>query len=297
MRVGGGQEGSRGNIDNYGRLMVGNKKVWAGILVLALVVAGAGVGYAQWGGGDSGEEEGPDHPRRRRAAHAAGHRDADRHARAPGAAQGDRRRAGTGERGLLEGRSTAHGRRAAVRDRRARRDRGAGHRCGSSGRSASATAATTCSSSSGSSRPPATIPGAMDTVFTEQTRFALAQWQAQHHYPGATPVSPQSVTVSLAQGSGYTLGKQTAAGLIIGAGGARGRPPRHDVASRTTACSRRSARRRDRVGDARAQDPVDERGGVGGNAGDVRRSPRRSRAPPISPSTSTRVGPRTATTS
>jgi archaeosine-15-forming tRNA-guanine transglycosylase len=61
----------------------------------------------------------------------------------------------------------------------------------------------------------------MDTVFTEQTRFALAQWQAQHHYPGATPVAPQSVTVSLAQGSGYTLGKQTAAGLIIGPGGAR----------------------------------------------------------------------------
>ena len=51
-------------------------------------------------------------------------------------------------------------------------------------------------------------PGPMNTVFTEQTRFALAQWQAQHHYPGATPVSPQSVTVSLAQGSGYTLGKQ-----------------------------------------------------------------------------------------
>ena len=64
-------------------------------------------------------------------------------------------------------------------------------------------------------------PGAMDTVFTEQTRFALAQWQAQHHYPGATPVAQQSVTVSLAQGSGYTLGKQTAAGLIIGPGGAQ----------------------------------------------------------------------------
>jgi len=37
--------------------MVGNKKVWAGILILALVVAGAGVGYAQWGGSDSGKKK------------------------------------------------------------------------------------------------------------------------------------------------------------------------------------------------------------------------------------------------
>jgi len=64
-------------------------------------------------------------------------------------------------------------------------------------------------------------PGAMDTVFTESTRFALAQWQAQHHYPGATPVSPQTVTVSLGQGTGYTLGAQVAAGLTIGPSGAR----------------------------------------------------------------------------
>ncbi len=64
-------------------------------------------------------------------------------------------------------------------------------------------------------------PGPMDTVFTERTRFALAQWQAQHHYPGATPVSDQTVTVSLAQGTGYQLGAQTAAGLTIGPGGAR----------------------------------------------------------------------------
>ena len=37
--------------------MVGNKKVWAGILILALVVAGAGVAYAQWGGSDSGKKK------------------------------------------------------------------------------------------------------------------------------------------------------------------------------------------------------------------------------------------------
>ena len=33
--------------------MVRNKKVLAGIVVLALVVAGAGVGYAKWGGSGS----------------------------------------------------------------------------------------------------------------------------------------------------------------------------------------------------------------------------------------------------
>ena len=60
-------------------------------------------------------------------------------------------------------------------------------------------------------------PGPLTSVFTEQTRFALAQWQAEHHYPGATPVAPTSVTVSLTQSSGgYTLGAQTSAGLIIG---------------------------------------------------------------------------------
>jgi len=62
-------------------------------------------------------------------------------------------------------------------------------------------------------------PGPMSNVFTEQTQFALAQWQAQHHYPDATPVAAESVTVSLAQGAGYTLGAQAAAGLIIGGGG------------------------------------------------------------------------------
>jgi multidrug efflux pump subunit AcrA (membrane-fusion protein) len=64
-------------------------------------------------------------------------------------------------------------------------------------------------------------PGPLNTIFTEQTRFALAQWQAQHHYPGAVPDSPQTVTVSLGQGTGYTLGAQVAAGLTIGPGGAQ----------------------------------------------------------------------------
>jgi hypothetical protein len=65
-------------------------------------------------------------------------------------------------------------------------------------------------------------PGTMNTVFTEQTRFALAQWQAEHHYPGAVPTTPQTVTVSLSQGTGYELGPKASAGLTIGpAGGVR----------------------------------------------------------------------------
>jgi hypothetical protein len=70
-------------------------------------------------------------------------------------------------------------------------------------------------------------PGTMDTVFTEQTQVALGQWQAQHHYPSATAAGPQSVTVSLTQGSGYKLGDQTAAGLMIG-------PPPGQTTAKTT---------------------------------------------------------------
>ena len=58
-------------------------------------------------------------------------------------------------------------------------------------------------------------PGVVDSHFTDQTRFALAQWQAAHGYPGAAPSVNQSVNVSLQQGSGYKLGDQTSAGLTI----------------------------------------------------------------------------------
>ncbi len=66
-------------------------------------------------------------------------------------------------------------------------------------------------------------PGPMNGEFTEQTRFALAQWQAQHHYPGAVPRTPQTVTVSLGQGSGYEIGAQSSAGLTIPGGGTAAR--------------------------------------------------------------------------
>ncbi len=59
-------------------------------------------------------------------------------------------------------------------------------------------------------------PGPMTPMFTEQTQFALAQWQAAHHYPDAVPATSQSVTVALEQGTGYTLGNEVSAGLIIG---------------------------------------------------------------------------------
>ena len=68
--------------------------------------------------------------------------------------------------------------------------------------------------------------GPSNNLYTEQTQFALAQWQAQHGYPNSTPATPQSVSVSLEQGTGYELGDQDTAGLIIG-------PPATQTASVT----------------------------------------------------------------
>jgi hypothetical protein len=59
-------------------------------------------------------------------------------------------------------------------------------------------------------------PGAVDQTYTEQTRFALAQWQAAHGYPAAVPETTQTVNVALQQGTGYKLGTETSAGLTIG---------------------------------------------------------------------------------
>jgi hypothetical protein len=200
--------------------MVGNKKVWAGILILALVVAGAGVGYAQWGGSDSGKKKDliilADVERRtlqdtvtltgtlarqelRKVTSVAQGRVSGVYAKDGSSARaGQRLFAIDGRDAIAEPGSVRFFRPLGVGDR-----------------GDDVLQLKRILAAAGDN------PGPMDTVFTEQTRFALAQWQAQHHYPGATPVSPQSVTVSLAQGTGYTLGSQTAAGLIIGAGGAR----------------------------------------------------------------------------
>jgi multidrug efflux pump subunit AcrA (membrane-fusion protein) len=219
MRFRGGQEDPPGD-DEHGRLTVGNKKVWAGILVLALVVAGAGAGYAQWGGSGSGTKK----PLVILA-------DVERRT-----LQDSVTLTGTlARQELRKVTSVAQGRVSAVYSKDGSRARAGDKLFAIDGRDAIAEPGSVrffrplgvgdrgddvlqlkrILAAAGDN------PGAMDTVFTEQTRFALAQWQAQHHYPGATPVAAQSVTVSLAQGSGYTLGKQTAAGLIIGPGGAR----------------------------------------------------------------------------
>ena len=65
-----------------------------------------------------------------------------------------------------------------------------------------------------------------NNLYTEQTQFALAQWQAQQNYPNSSPATPQSVSVALEQGPGYALGDQNTAGLIIG-------PPATQAASLT----------------------------------------------------------------
>ena len=59
-------------------------------------------------------------------------------------------------------------------------------------------------------------PAGSGQRYTQQTQFALAQWQAAHGYPGAAPSTSQAVQVALQQGSGYKLGDQTTAGLTIG---------------------------------------------------------------------------------
>jgi hypothetical protein len=70
-------------------------------------------------------------------------------------------------------------------------------------------------------------PGTIDDNFTQQTQFALAQWQAQQGYPNATPANPEAVTVSLEQGTGYQLGTQDSAPLVIG-------PPAPQTTARRT---------------------------------------------------------------
>ena len=65
-----------------------------------------------------------------------------------------------------------------------------------------------------------------NNLYTEQTQFALAQWQAQQNYPNSSPATSESVSVALQQGPGYDLGDQNTAGLIIG-------PPATQAASVT----------------------------------------------------------------
>jgi hypothetical protein len=59
-------------------------------------------------------------------------------------------------------------------------------------------------------------PGKVDQLFTEQTRAALAQWQAAHLYPGDNPATEQTVTVVLQPGNGYKIGERSSAAATIG---------------------------------------------------------------------------------
>jgi len=59
-------------------------------------------------------------------------------------------------------------------------------------------------------------PGPIGTLYTTQTQFALAQWQAAHGYPGAVPDKPETVTVSLQPSGSYKVGAQNTAGVVIG---------------------------------------------------------------------------------
>lgn len=78
------------------------------------------------------------------------------------------------------------------------------------------------------------FPGTINDTFTQQTQFALAQWQAQQGYPNSTPANPESATVSLEQGTGYQLGTQDSAPLVIG-------PPTAQTAAYRAGATRRAA--------------------------------------------------------
>lgn len=59
-------------------------------------------------------------------------------------------------------------------------------------------------------------PGPVDRLYTEQTRFALAQWQAARAYPGTVPETDETITVALGQSTGYRVGAQSSAAVVIG---------------------------------------------------------------------------------
>jgi multidrug efflux pump subunit AcrA (membrane-fusion protein) len=56
----------------------------------------------------------------------------------------------------------------------------------------------------------------VDALFTEETRTALAQWQVDRGYGGATPEPTETITVSLAQNpAGYDVGKANTVAFSI----------------------------------------------------------------------------------
>jgi len=59
-------------------------------------------------------------------------------------------------------------------------------------------------------------PGEIDTLFSLDTRRALAQYQSDNGYPASAPEVGETITVSLGQNpSGYTVGAQNTASITI----------------------------------------------------------------------------------
>ncbi len=61
-------------------------------------------------------------------------------------------------------------------------------------------------------------PGPVDTTYTEETRSALAGWQAEQGYPSAAAEQPETITLALSPGTGYTVGPLSTAAVTIGPG-------------------------------------------------------------------------------
>ncbi len=62
------------------------------------------------------------------------------------------------------------------------------------------------------------LPGPVDETYTEETRSALAGWQAEHGYPSAGAEQPETITLALSPGTGYTVGPLSTAAVTIGPG-------------------------------------------------------------------------------
>jgi multidrug efflux pump subunit AcrA (membrane-fusion protein) len=63
-------------------------------------------------------------------------------------------------------------------------------------------------------------PDATADVFTDQTRTALAKWQADHGYPAAAATKSQTLTMALSPGAAYKVGARGAASTVITGAGA-----------------------------------------------------------------------------
>lgn len=59
-------------------------------------------------------------------------------------------------------------------------------------------------------------PGAVDRLYTEETRAALRQWQVDYGYGGATPEPEETVVISLTPGNGYSVGDKDTKAIRIG---------------------------------------------------------------------------------